>query len=48
MNRLKKLWKKKDGVNIFLSEGAGQETILRELESKGNGTARCFSHARSG
>ena len=37
----------KDGVNIFLSEGAGQETIIRELESKGEVVPRdAFDHVR--
>ena len=33
--RLKKRMDEKDGVNIFLSEGAGQEAIIREMKSKG-------------
>jgi pyrophosphate--fructose-6-phosphate 1-phosphotransferase len=47
VNRLKKVMDKKDGVNIFLSEGAGQETIIRELESKGEVVPRdAFGHVR--
>ena len=37
----------KDGVNIFLSEGAGQEAIIRELESMGKTVPRdAFGHVR--
>ena len=47
VNRLKKVMEEKDGVNIFLSEGAGQETIIRELESKGEVVPRdAFGHVR--
>jgi pyrophosphate--fructose-6-phosphate 1-phosphotransferase len=47
VNRLKKVMDEKDGVNIFLSEGAGQETIIRELESKGEVVPRdAFGHVR--
>ena len=47
VNRLKKVMDEKDGVNIFLSEGAGQETIIRELESKGEVVPRdAFDHVR--
>lgn len=35
MARLKKLMDEKDCVNIFLSEGAGKEEIVAELEAKG-------------
>jgi len=35
VDRLKKIMDKKDGVNIFLSEGAGLDTITREMESNG-------------
>jgi pyrophosphate--fructose-6-phosphate 1-phosphotransferase len=35
VDRLKKRMDEKDGVNIFLSEGAGLETIVREMESRG-------------
>ena len=47
VNRLKKVMDEKDGVNIFLSEGAGQETIIRELESNGEVVPRdAFGHVR--
>ena len=47
VHRLKKVMDKKDGVNIFLSEGAGQEAIIRELESKGETVPRdAFGHVR--
>lgn len=47
VKRLKKVMEEKDGVNIFLSEGAGQETIIRELESKGKTVPRdAFGHVR--
>ncbi len=35
VNRLKEIMNKKDGVNIFLSEGAGLETIVREMKNNG-------------
>ena len=45
--RLKKRMDEKDGVNIFLSEGAGLETIVREMESNGEEVPRdAFSHVR--
>ncbi len=45
--RLKDLMDKKDSVNIFLSEGAGQETIIREIEEKGEEVPRdAFGHVR--
>ena len=47
VHRLKKVMNNKDGVNIFLSEGAGQETIIREIESKGEVVPRdAFGHVR--
>ena len=47
VDRLKKIMDEKDGVNIFLSEGAGQETILREMENKGQEIPRdAFGHVR--
>lgn len=47
VHRLKKVMDDKDGVNIFLSEGAGQETIIREIESKGEVVPRdAFGHVR--
>ncbi|MBT3251359.1 MAG: pyrophosphate--fructose-6-phosphate 1-phosphotransferase [Candidatus Marinimicrobia bacterium] len=33
--RLKKIMDKKDSVNIFLSEGAGADSIVRDMKSKG-------------
>ncbi len=45
--RLKKRMDEKDGINIFLSEGAGLETIIREMESKGEEVPRdAFGHVR--
>ena len=45
--RLKKRMDEKDGVNIFLSEGAGLETIIREMESNGEEVPRdAFGHVR--
>ena len=45
--RLKKRMDEKDGVNIFLSEGAGLETIVRKMESNGEEVPRdAFSHVR--
>jgi len=47
VDRLKKIMDDKDGVNIFLSEGAGQETIIREMENKGQDIPRdAFGHVR--
>ena len=47
VDRLKKRMDKKDGVNIFLSEGAGLETIVRELESRGEEVPKdAFGHVR--
>jgi len=47
VDRLKKIMDEKDGVNIFLSEGAGQETIVREMENKGQHIPRdAFGHVR--
>lgn len=47
VDRLKKVMDEKDGVNIFLSEGAGQEAIIRELESMGKNVPRdAFGHVR--
>ena len=43
--RLLKLMNEKDCVNIFLSEGAGTETIVKELESEGQEIKRdAFGH----
>ena len=45
--RLKKVMDKKDGVNIFLSEGAGQDAIVREIQSSGGEVPRdAFGHVR--
>ncbi len=45
--RLIKRMDEKDGVNIFLSEGAGLETIVREIESNGEEVPRdAFGHVR--
>jgi len=43
--RLLEKMNEKDSVNIFLSEGAGTETIVRELESSGASIERdAFGH----
>ena len=45
--RLRNLMDRKDSVNIFLSEGAGQDAIVRELEEKGDVVPRdAFGHVR--
>ena len=45
--RLKKRMDEKDGVNIFLSEGAGLDIIIREMENKGEEIPRdAFGHVR--
>ena len=47
VDRLKKRMDEKDGVNIFLSEGAGLETIVREMESHGEEVPKdAFGHIR--
>jgi len=47
MERLSKLMDEKDCVNIFLSEGAGVETIVSEMESGGEEVKRdAFGHVR--
>ena len=47
VNRLKKRMDEKDGVNIFLSEGAGIDTIVHEMEAKGEAVPRdAFGHVR--
>ena len=47
VDRLKKRMDEKDGVNIFLSEGAGLETIIREMESRGEEVPKdAFGHIR--
>ena len=46
-NRLRKIMDKKDCVNIFLSEGAGIESIVNEIESSGKEVQRdAFGHVR--
>ena len=42
--RLTKRMDEKDSVNIFLSEGAGTETIINELESEGKHPVHFASH----
>ncbi len=45
--RLKKLMDKKDCVNIFLSEGAGKDEIVSEMESNGEEVPRdAFGHVK--
>ena len=45
--RLKQKMNEKDGVNIFLSEGAGIETIVNEMEAKDEEVPRdAFGHVR--
>ncbi len=45
--RLKRKMDEKDGVNIFLSEGAGIETIVNEMEAKDEEVPRdAFGHVR--
>jgi len=47
VDRLRNRMDEKDGVNIFLSEGAGLETIVREMEIKGEDVPRdAFGHVR--
>ena len=47
VERLRLVMDVKDGVNIFLSEGAGQEAIIREFESMGKTVPRdAFGHVR--
>jgi pyrophosphate--fructose-6-phosphate 1-phosphotransferase len=47
LDRLNRLMDEKDNVNIFLSEGAGIETIVAEMESKGEEVGRdAFGHVR--
>lgn len=46
-NRLNKLMDEKDGVNIFLSEGAGINTIIKDMESANEEVPRdAFGHVR--
>lgn len=45
--RLRKCMDENDCVNIFLSEGAGMDTIVREIESQGQEVPRdAFGHVR--
>ena len=47
VERLLKVMDKKDSVNIFLSEGAGVETIISQLEAEGKEVHRdAFGHVR--
>ena len=47
VERLKKRMDEKDGVNIFLSEGAGIDTIVHEMEARGEAVPRdAFGHVR--
>ncbi len=47
VKRLRKLMDEKDSVNIFLSEGAGIETIVAEMEAAGEDVRRdAFGHVR--
>ena len=47
VERLKKRMDEKDGVNIFLSEGAGIESIVKEMEREGKEIPRdAFGHLR--
>jgi len=45
--RLREVMDKHDCANLFLSEGAGMETIVREIEAKGEEVPRdAFGHVR--
>ena len=45
--RLKKVMDKVDNVNIFVSEGAGVESIVKEMEAKGQEVPRdAFGHVK--
>jgi len=47
VSRLKEIIDEKDGVNIFLSEGAGLETIVREMKNNGETIPEdAFGHVR--
>ena len=47
ISRLKEIMNEKDGVNIFLSEGAGLETIIREMQNNGDTIPRdAFGHVK--
>ena len=40
VDRLRSLMDEKDNINIFLSEGAGQDAIVREMEERGEKVPR--------
>ena len=47
VSRLKEIMDEKDGVNIFMSEGAGLETIVREMKNNGETIPKdAFGHVR--
>ena len=47
VDHLRSLMDKKDNINIFLSEGAGQDAIVREMEERGEKVPRdAFGHVR--
>jgi len=47
VERLNKRMDEKDGINIFLSEGAGLDAIVREMESQGEDVPMdAFGHVR--
>ena len=47
VDRLKEKINKKDGINIFLSEGAGLEMIIREMKNNGESIPRdAFGHVK--
>jgi len=47
MKRLRKLMDKKDCVNIFLSEGAGKDEIVAEMEANGENVPKdAFGHVK--
>ena len=47
VDRLRILMDEKDNINIFLSEGAGQNAIVREMEESGKKVPRdAFGHVR--
>ncbi len=47
VDRLRSLMDEKDNINIFLSEGAGQDAIVREMEESGKKVPRdAFGHVR--
>ena len=47
VNRLKEIMNEKDGVNIFISEGAGLEAIVREMNNNGETIPKdAFGHVK--